>query len=140
MIFVFRPGRDADSVTLGSCTGWVRHMGRFSESGTYEFTLDAQLSEGDAEVTLLGAKKELLLRLNRQTPAGRINLDTENRYYLRWQCRGAPATGARRGSAAQPPTAGAATHQWMTAPLGYCDERLGGPPATAPRRSRGACG
>lgn len=89
MIFVFRPGRDADSVTLGSCTGWVRHMGRFSESGTYEFTLNAQLSEGDAEVTLLGAKKELLLRLNRQAPAGRINLDTENRYYLRWEFRGA---------------------------------------------------
>ena len=96
VLFIFRPGKDTDQAALNSCTGWVKHMGRFHESGTYEFTLDAQLSEGDAEVTLLGAKKELLLRLNRQTPAGRINLDTENRYYLRWEFRGASGKCALR--------------------------------------------
>lgn len=87
--FVFRPSWDADRVTLNACTGWVRHMGRFSESGTYEFTLDTQLSNGDAEVILLGEKKEPLMKLTRQFPAGKIDLDAKNRYYLRWKFEGA---------------------------------------------------
>lgn len=89
IIFVFRPRRDADRVTLSSCTGWVQHMGRFSESIAYEFTLDTQLSKGNVEVVLLDAKKELLMRLNRWSPAGKIDLDAKNRYYLRWKFEGA---------------------------------------------------
>ncbi len=89
IIFVFRPCRDADRVTLGSCTGWVKHMGRFSESRTYEFILDTQLSKGDAEVILLDAKKELLMKLNRQSPTSKIDLDAKKRYYLRWEFEGA---------------------------------------------------
>lgn len=89
ILFVFRPYRDADKVTLDSCTGWVKHMGRFSESRTYKFTLDTQLSKGDVEVTLLNAKKESLMRLNRQSPTGTIDLDAKNRYYLRWKFEGA---------------------------------------------------
>ena len=85
ILFVFRPCRDADRVILDSCTGWVRHMGRFSESRTYKFTLDTQLSKGNAEVLLLGAKKERLMKLNRQSPTGTIDLDAKNRYYLRWK-------------------------------------------------------
>lgn len=85
ILFVFRPCRDADKVTLDSCTGWVKHMGRFSESRTYKFTLDTQLSKGNAEVLLLGAKKERLMKLNRQSPTGTIDLDAKNRYYLRWK-------------------------------------------------------
>ena len=85
VLFVFRPSRNADRAALNSCTGWVRHMGRFSESRTYEFTLDTQLSKGDAAVSLLDAKKVLLMRLNRQSPAGKIDLDARNRYYLRWE-------------------------------------------------------
>lgn len=89
ILFVFRPCRDADRVTLDACTGWVKHMGRFSTSRTYEFTLDVQLSKGDVEVILLDAKKELLMKLNRQSPAGKIDLDAKNRYYLRWEFKGA---------------------------------------------------
>lgn len=77
IIFVFRPRRDADRVTLSSCTGWVQHMGRFSESRAYEFTLDTQLSKGNVEVVLLDAKKELLMRLIRWSPAGKIDLDAK---------------------------------------------------------------
>ena len=29
ILFVFVPGKNGDRVTLDSCTGWVRHMGRF---------------------------------------------------------------------------------------------------------------
>lgn len=85
ILFVFRPCRDADKVTLDSCTGWVKHMGRFSESRTYEFSLDTQLSKGDVEVILLDAKREPLMNLNQQSPTGTINLDAKNRYYLRWK-------------------------------------------------------
>ncbi len=89
ILFVFRPGRNADRVTLNSCTGWVKHIGRFSESRTYEFILDTQLSKGGTEVILLGAKKELLMKLNRQHPTDKIDLDAKNRYYLRWEFEGA---------------------------------------------------
>lgn len=85
ILFIFRPCRNADKVTLDSCTGWVKHMGRFPESRTYEFALDTQLSKGDVEVILLDAKKEQLMKLNRQFPTGTIDLDTKNRYFLRWK-------------------------------------------------------
>ena len=48
IIFVFRPGRNTDRVTVDSCTGWVKHVGRFHKSRTYEFVLDMQLSQGDS--------------------------------------------------------------------------------------------
>lgn len=89
ILFVFCPCRDADRVILDSCTGWVRHMGRFSESRTYKFTLDAQLSKGNAEVLLLDAKKKPLMKLNRQSSTGTIALDGKNRYYLYWKFKGA---------------------------------------------------
>lgn len=85
VLFVFRTGKGADKATLDSCTGWVRHVGRFHESRTYEFTLDCQLSKGDVEVLLLDRKKQQLLKLNQQLPAGRAELDGKNRYYLRWE-------------------------------------------------------
>lgn len=89
VLFVFRPGRDADRATLSSCTGWVRHVGRFQESGTYEFTFDAQLSKGNAEVILWDKKKLQLLKLDRQSPTARIELDRKNRYYLHWHFKSA---------------------------------------------------
>lgn len=89
ILFVFLPCGDADKVTLDSCTGWVKHRGRFYESRTYEFTLNVQLSKGDVEVILLDSKKELLMKLNRQSPTGTINLDAKSRYYLRWKFEGA---------------------------------------------------
>lgn len=53
IMIVFRHGKNADIATLDSCTGWVMHVGRFRESRTYEFFLDAQLSKGNVEVILL---------------------------------------------------------------------------------------
>lgn len=96
ILFVFRPGKDADRVTLDSCTGWVKRRGRFSESRTYEFTLDTQLTKGEAEVMLLGAKRERLMKLNRQSPTGKIDLAAKNRYYLRWEFEGATGKCALR--------------------------------------------
>ena len=100
IVFVFRPGKNADKAALDSCTGWVRHVGRFHESRTYEFALAAQLSKGDAEVALFDQAKQPLLRLNRQSPTGRIELDAESRYYLRWDFQGATGTCELRWRAA----------------------------------------
>lgn len=89
IIFVFRPGRSADKATLDSCTGWAEHVGRFHESRTYEFYLDARLTKGNAEVILLDREKNRLMKLNRQSPAYKIALDAKNRYYLRWEFKSA---------------------------------------------------
>ncbi len=75
VLFAFRPGKNSDKANLSSCNGWVRHVGRFQESRTYDFTFDAQLSKGDAEVILLDKKKQQLLILNRQVPYGKIEID-----------------------------------------------------------------
>ena len=83
ILYVFRPQKDSDKVTLDSCTGWASHVGRFCESRVYEFAFDGQLSKGEADVILLDEKKRQLLKLNRQSPAGRVELDGKNRYYLR---------------------------------------------------------
>lgn len=61
ILFVFQPGKTKDKATLDSCTGWVRHIGRFYESRTYAFVLDAQLSAGSAEVCLLDQKKAAII-------------------------------------------------------------------------------
>lgn len=84
ILFIFRPERQADRVSLDTCTGWVRHVGRFHESRIYEFYLNCQLSNGDAEVTLLNSQVQALLRLNRNQPTGVIELEKKARYYLQW--------------------------------------------------------
>ena len=89
ILCAFLPGKNADRVALDSCTGWVRHIGRFCGGRIYEFHLDAQLSKGDAEVSLLDQGKRQLLKLDRHSPTGKIQLDGKSRYYLRWEFRDA---------------------------------------------------
>lgn len=85
LLFVFDPGKDGDRVRLDSCTGWVSHVGRFRESRTYEFVLDARLTKGDVEVLLLNQKKTPLLRLNKWHSVACAELDGSRRYFLRWE-------------------------------------------------------
>ena len=33
VLFFLRTGKDGDRAVLDSCTGWVRHRGRFGETG-----------------------------------------------------------------------------------------------------------
>ncbi len=89
VLFLFQPGDGLDRATVDACTGWVRHAGRFRESRSYVFTLDAQLSAGEAEVLLLDSGKQPLLRLDRHTPTATVQLDGERRYYLHWTFRSA---------------------------------------------------
>lgn len=87
--FVFRRGKQADNVTLDSCTGWIKHAGKFREGKTYQFFLTPQLSKGNAEVTLMNGKKQPLIQLTPQSPTQKIELDAGNRYYLRWEFKDA---------------------------------------------------
>lgn len=89
VLFVFRHGMDMDRAMLNSCTGSVRHIGRFRENGTYEFRFGVQLSKGDAEVFLLDRNRRELLKLNQCFPIGRIKLEGKNKYYLRWEFKNA---------------------------------------------------
>lgn len=89
VLFLFRPGRDMDEATLDSCTGWVRHAGRSRDSRTYVFTLETQLSAGEAEVLLLDGEKEPLLRLDRSAPTGTVTLSGGSWYFLHWAFQGA---------------------------------------------------
>ena len=89
VLFVFRPGRDADRVELNSCSGWVRHVGRFQQGGAYEFSFESRLSKGEAEVSLLDRDKRPLLKLNSQSPTGTIRLEESGRCYLRWEFQNA---------------------------------------------------
>ena len=84
VLFVFQPGKQADRVSLDSCTGWLRHARRFRQSGTYKFRLDYRLSKGSAGVSLLDNQKRELLRLSQDNPVGELELDKNARYYLRW--------------------------------------------------------
>lgn len=85
VLFVFRPGKHGDSLSLDTCSGWVRHRGRFREGRIYTFQLDCRLSKGSAVVTLLDRRKRELLRLNQDSPAGEIELSGNGRYFLRWE-------------------------------------------------------
>ena len=89
MVFVFRPGRKGDRVSLNACTGGVRHVGRFQTGRTYDFTLHCQLSKGGAQVFLLNKKKETLLKLDRRSPCVRVKLEEGGRCYLRWEFQSA---------------------------------------------------
>lgn len=85
IVFIFHREKNADRVTVDSCTGWVSHGGLFRESRMYEFVLDARLTKGDVEVLLLNQKKQPLLRMNKWHPAACATLDGSSRYFLRWE-------------------------------------------------------
>ena len=96
VLFAFRPGKSEDYVSLNACSGWVRHAGRFRESRLYRFSLDAELSAGEAEVLLLDRDRRQLLRLDRRTPIGEMELDGRSRYYLQWEFKSATGRCALR--------------------------------------------
>lgn len=85
VLFVFRRSKNADNVSVSSCTGWVRHALRLQEGKTCEFHLDAQSPKGDIAISLLDGKKQTLLRITPYLPDGSIRLSGSVRYYLHWE-------------------------------------------------------
>ena len=50
VLFVFRMRNQKDLVSLNSCTGQVRHRICIRHTQAYEFSLDCQLPQGEAEI------------------------------------------------------------------------------------------
>lgn len=96
IVFVFRPQKGRDIVRVHGCTGWARHRVRPAADGTYGFTLDARLSDGDAQVSLLDESGQPLLTLDRGHAAETIALIQNGRYSLHWVFQNAGGTCALR--------------------------------------------
>lgn len=104
ILFAFRPEKYGSRVYLDSCTGWLRHIGRFQSRG-YEFHFDCRLSKGTAGVALLDSRKHELLQLDRQNTIDRIELHKGARYYLRWEFKNASGQCALRWQECSDPKA-----------------------------------
>ena len=85
IVFVFLPVGEKDKFTLKSCSGFIRYAGRFYERGIYEFILDAPLSEGRVKVILMNKNKQEILKLSPGSPAGQIELNAKDKYYVYWE-------------------------------------------------------
>ncbi len=100
--FVFHTGKSEVAVRVGSCTGWVRHAAGFRGSRAVALALDAQLSSGEATVTLLNQKAgRPLCRLTPACPRADMNLEPAGRYALRWDFKDATGTCSLRWRAAK---------------------------------------
>lgn len=64
------------------CTGTLKRVARFRKSKEYKFSLDIGMANGTAEIEISDKNKEVLLRLDSETPQGSIVVDRKLRYYM----------------------------------------------------------
>ena len=60
-----------------SCSGYIKRIVRFKESGTLHYYLDADLSRGDIFVEILDSKKQSIAKLTREN--NHASISVENR-------------------------------------------------------------
>lgn len=65
-----------------SCSGYIKRIVRFRESGTLYYYLDAELSKGDILVELLDSGKHSIMKLNRENYHASITVESKKKYYL----------------------------------------------------------
>ena len=65
-----------------SCSGYIKRIVRFRESGTLSYYLDAELSKGDILVELLDSGKHSIMKLNRENNHASITVESKKKYYL----------------------------------------------------------
>lgn len=65
-----------------SCSGYIKRIIRFRESGTLYYYLDAELSKGDILVELLDSDKQSIMKLNRENNHASITVESKKKYYL----------------------------------------------------------
>ena len=65
-----------------SCSGYIKRIVRFRESGTLYYYLDAELSKGDILVELLDSGKHSIMKLNRENNHASITVASKKKYYL----------------------------------------------------------
>ena len=67
------------------CSGWASRVLKVKEDGLYRFDLDAQLSAGTVQFQLLNGNKEPLLTLTPETCRGRVQLEKNQRCFVKFQ-------------------------------------------------------
>ena len=65
-----------------SCSGYIKRIVRFKESGTLYYYLDAELSKGDIFVEILDSKKQSIAKLTRENNHASISVESKKKYYL----------------------------------------------------------
>ena len=65
-----------------SCSGYIKRIVRFKESGTLHYYLDADLSKGDIFVEILDSQKQSIAKLNRENNHASISVESRRKYYL----------------------------------------------------------
>ena len=65
-----------------SCSGYIKRIVRFRESGTLYYYLDAELSKGDILVELLDSGKHSIMKLNCENNHASITVESKKKYYL----------------------------------------------------------
>lgn len=68
--------------SFSSCSGYMKQIVRFRESGTRDYYLDAELSKGDILVELLDSDKQSIMKLNRENNQASITVECKKKYYL----------------------------------------------------------
>lgn len=70
------------SATFTSCSGTMRRVVRFGEDQTCRLRLEAELKQGDLAVELLDARKQPVMRLDREHPCMEAQVSKGMRYHL----------------------------------------------------------
>ena len=65
-----------------SCSGYIKRIVRFKESGTLHYYLDADLSKGDIFVEILDSQKQSIAKLTRENNHALISVENRKKYYL----------------------------------------------------------
>ena len=65
-----------------SCSGYIKRIVRFKESGTLHYYLDADLSKGDIFVEILDSPKQSIAKLTRENNHASISVENRKKYYL----------------------------------------------------------
>ena len=65
-----------------SCSGYIKRIVRFKESGTLHYYLDADLSKGDIFVEILDSQKQSIAKLTRENNHASISVENRKKYYL----------------------------------------------------------
>ena len=79
---VFVGKKCCKEASFTSCTGQIKRIVRFREDAETSFAFSCELTKGTVAAELYDRKKTLLLRLDSETPSGKIAVKKDQRYLL----------------------------------------------------------
>ncbi len=73
--------KNSTKAKFSACSGSLRRIIKFKESGTYEFSFSPDLEKGNVSVEIQNSEKEILLLIDKNT-SGRIHVQSGQRYHI----------------------------------------------------------